>query len=301
MAKGSWLIVAALVSQLAQPTFRSRTNLVAMNVTVTDAQGQVVSGLKQEAFAVTEDETPQPIQQFVAESAPLSLVIAIDASQSMEGSRIAFARQAVLRFLERLGPDDELDVFGFNNRPFNVTKGNKDPQVIARALAGVRPSGGTALYQAVAAGIEALQRSKHRRRALVVISDGNDEPSVPYDDDRASLAREAMATGRVNRSEALVYAIGVDPPNRRSLRPLNIAALSRLTDPTGGATRRVVEDAGITEQAEQIGDELRHQYVVGFTPAHAGDGKFHRVLVTVAGCDGCRVRTRSGFIADTAK
>jgi Ca-activated chloride channel homolog len=273
--------------------------LVALNVTVTDGQGRVVRGLTQDAFSVMEEDVTRPIQQFAAGSVPLSLVIAIDASQSMAGPRIEFARQAVLRFLERLSPDDELDVFGFNDRPFNITRGNKDAQAITRALAGVRPKGGTAFYNAVAAGIEALQRAKHRRRALVIISDGNDEMSDRYDDGRASLAREAVAAGRINRSEAMVYAIGVDPPNRRALRPLNMGALTRLTDPTGGATRLVVADDGILTAAEQIGDELRHQYVIGFAPAHPGDAKFHRVQVTVAGCHGCVVHTRAGFIADT--
>ena len=292
------MTVALAAGQIGQPAFRSRTDLVALNVTVTDEQSQVVRGLTRDAFAVTEEDAPRPIEQFAAASVPLSLVVAIDASESMRGARLEFARQAVLRFLERLGPDDELDVFGFNDRPFNITKGSKDPQTIARALARVRPGGWTALYNAVAAGVEALQRAKHRRRALVVISDGNDEMADRYDDGRASPAREAVAAARVNHSEAMIFAIGVDPPDRFAARPLNIGALTRLTDPSGGATRVVVSADRVTYEAERIGDELREQYVIGFAPAHPGDGKFHRVQVTVSGCDKCRVRARSGYIAD---
>ena len=80
-----------------------------------------------------------------------------------------------------------------------------------------------------------------------------------------------------------------------------MAALDRLTAPTGGETRMVTTDAGIVTAAEQIGDELRQQYVIGFAPAHADDGTFHQVRVTVSGCEKCRVRARAGFIADEAK
>ena len=71
-----------------------------------------------------------------------------------------------------------------------------------------------------------------------------------------------------------------------------------LTDPSGGSTRIVETNAAIVAAAERIGDELRHQYVLGFTPAHPGDGKFHKVQVAVSGCPKCQVRTRAGYIAD---
>ena len=302
MAKGFLLIVVLTMSQIAQHAFRSGTELVALNVTVTGEEGNVVRGLTQAAFAVAEDGKPQPIAQFAAEGVPLSLVVAIDASESMRGRRIEFARQAVLRLLDRLDSDDEFYVFGFNDRVFNVTRGTKNRDEVARALANVHPHGGTALYDAVPAGVQVLERARHRRRALVVISDGNDDVPTPRQLDARSIrdAREAEAIANVRRTEALVYAIGVNPRNGGGLERLDIAALDRLTKPTGGDTLLVASDDAVTSAAERLGDELRLQYVLGFQPAHPGDGKFHRVQVTVIDCDKCRARTRAGFIADKA-
>jgi Ca-activated chloride channel family protein len=299
MTKGSWLIAAALAAgQISQPAFRTRADLVAMNVTVVDAQGGVVRGLTQDAFTISEDGQPRSIAQFTAESAPLSLVVAVDASSSMQGRRFAFARETVLKLLDRLGPDDELFVFGFNQRLFNIVRGTRDRDAIARALADVHPNGLTALYDAVSAGVQALRVATHRRQALIVISDGNDHMVDPYRDDRRPVAaREASAIEIARRSEAVIYAIGVNSGPGSSER-LDVAALGRLTMPTGGSATIVTSDDGVIGAAEQIGENLRHQYVIGFAPAHPGDGKFHRVQVTVSTCEKCRTRARSGFIAE---
>jgi Ca-activated chloride channel homolog len=298
MSKGFSLILALTVTHFAQPGFRSTTELVALNVTVTDERGNVVRGLTREAFSVSEDEKAQSIVQFAAESVPLSLVVALDASRSMGGHRIEFAREAVLRLLDRLSPDDELFVFGFNDRVFNITRGNKNRDEVARALATVHPNGGTALYDAVSAGVQVLHKARHDRRALVVISDGNDAiPTSRLADPRSIVdAREASAISTVSRSEALVYAIGIDSRNAGAVDRLNVAALDRLTKPTGGVTIVASSDDAVAGAAEQLGDELRLQYVLGFLPAHPGDGKLHHVRVSVAGCDKCHVRSRAVFI-----
>jgi Ca-activated chloride channel family protein len=297
MADGAWWMAVGLAAALAmQPAFHSRTDLVAMNVTVVDGRGNFVRGLTQDAFTVTEDLQLQPIAQFAAETVPLSLVIAVDASNSMAGARIRYAREAVLRFLDRIGADDEFYVFGFNYQVFNITRGTKDRDEVALAMAAVHPNGGTALYDAVPAGILALQHAKHRRRALVLITDGNDWVSMPKgaNEPAVTAGRESFAVDAVRRSEALVYAVGVDP--RHAGQRVNAAALERLAIPAGGTVRLAATDAGILTAAEQIGDELRLQYVIGFAPAHPGDGRFHRVQVSVPGCPACRVRTRAGYI-----
>jgi Ca-activated chloride channel family protein len=283
-------------SQAGPPAFRVRTDLVAMTVTVVDDQDNVVTGLGAASFAVAEDGRPQPIEQFAAESVPLSLVIAVDASASMAGARFDYARQAVMQFLDRIGPDDEFYVFGFNFHVFNIVRGTKDRDLVAQALTGVHPNGGTALYDAVPAGVRALQWARNQRRALVIISDGNDAVPNRRGEERATTSRESLAVDAVRHSDAVVYAIGVDPPGAE--QRLNAGALKRLTVPTGGATRLVATDASILTAADQISNELRHQYVIGFPPAHPGDGKFHRVQVSLSGCATCRVRTRAGYIAD---
>jgi Ca-activated chloride channel family protein len=309
-------MIAALIA-LQPPAFRSQTDLVALAVTVVGADGRPVQGLGKDAFSLTEDDRPQPIAQFAGDTVPLSLAIALDASTSMKGRRFEYARDAVWRLLDHLGPQDEVCVYGFNDRPFVIAPWTNDVHTIQRALLGVTPDGNTALYSTVSSALGALATSHHRRQAMVVISDGNDRAASdnpmyrgpastsPLDvapgPDALSPSRSRLIAllDHIRRSEALIYAIGIDVPNRYGHDPLDQSALRQLTDPTGGFTEVVHADADAVTVAERIAAELRHQYLLGFVPAHADDGRFHRVRVTAA-CP-CQVRSRAGFIADKRK
>lgn len=132
-----------------RPAFRARTDLVALNVTVTNEQGSAVRGLTQDVFTVMEDGKPQPIAQFATEAVPLSLLVALDASESMKGKRFGFAREAVLQLVDKLGPVDEIGVFGFNDVAFNIQTWTRSREEVAQALRPVKPYGYTALYGAV--------------------------------------------------------------------------------------------------------------------------------------------------------
>jgi Ca-activated chloride channel family protein len=309
-------LVAALVA-VQPPAFRTRTDLVALPLTVVDAEGRPVQGLGKDAFSLTEDDRPQPIVQFTGDPVPLSLAIALDASTSMKGRRFEYARDAVWRLLDHLAPEDEVCLYGFNDRPFVISPWTSDVHAVERSLVKVSPDGTTALYATVSSALGALATSHHRRQAMVVISDGNDRDSSdnPMYRGPASTSPLDVAPGpnplspstrrliplldRIRQSEALIYAIGIDVPNRYGNDPLDRAALRQLTDPTGGLTEIVHADADAVTVAERIAAELRHQYLLGFVPAHADDGRFHRVRVTVT-CP-CQVRARAGFIADKRK
>jgi Ca-activated chloride channel family protein len=309
-------LVAALIAA-QPPAFRTRTDLVALAVTVVDANQRPVLGLSKDAFSLTEDDRPQPIVQFTGDPVPLSLAIALDASTSMKGRRFEYARDAVWRLLDHLAPEDEVCVYGFNDRPFVIAPWTSDLHVVERSLLGVSPDGNTALYTTVSSALGALATSHHRRQAMVVISDGNDrDPSdnpmyrgpaltSPLDvapgPDPLSPSRRRLIPllDRIRHSEALIYAIGIDVPNRGN-DPLDHAALRQLTDLTGGFTEIVHADADAVTVAERIAAELRHQYLLGFVPAHSDDGQFHRVGVKVTGC-ACHVRARAGFVADRRK
>ena len=297
------LVVPALAQRA---TFRSQTALVALNVTVVDDKGLPIRGLSRDSFTVTEDDRPQPITQFANDDIPLSLVLALDASGSMKGRRFDYAVEAVMKFMDRLRPNDELTVLGFNDRPFNVTFGTTNRDRVREALGRVQPDGSTALYAAVNSAIDALRMSMHRKQALVVISDGNDyrpgdrsqnwRPFPP-----ASVQQRAIPTlERIKHSETLVYAIGVDASDVPLYDRLDATALRAMTDSSGGSTVIVRSNEAVTSAAELIGDELRQQYAIGFVPAHPADGKFHHVKITVKGC-ACHVRARRGFVADKPK
>ena len=285
-----------------ESVFRTRTDLVALNVTVLDDKGNLVGGLTGDAFTVTEDGQPKAIAHFTAERAPISLVLAVDASESMTGERFEVARQAVLRFFETQGPDDEITIIGFNDRVFSIAPWTRLLSTVEAALRQVRPIGSTSLYGAVIDAVDALRASNHRRQAVIVISDGNDfRPSDLGSKDPVPPAqRRLMLTlQRLESTEALVYAIGVDagPTAGTKDKTFDGAALRKLTDPTGGFTAMVHSLSGVPDAAERIAGELQRQYVIGFAPTHTADGRFHHLRVTTSACK-CRVRARAGFLAD---
>src|SRR5215510_1897977 len=144
------------------PAFRSQTDLVALAVTVVDADGRPVLGLGKDAFSLTEDDRPQPIAQFTGDPVPLSLAIALDASTSMKGRRFEYARDAVWRLLDHLAPEDEVCVYGFNDRPFVIAPWTSDVHTVERSLLGVSPDGNTALYAPVSSAFAAAKRSSIR-------------------------------------------------------------------------------------------------------------------------------------------
>jgi VWFA-related protein len=182
--------------------FRSAVELINVTATVTDANGRFVSGLRKEDFRVYEDEKPQTITHFDSERVPVSLGIVLDTSGSMDGVKMKAARSALNRFLyDLLGQDDEVFLYRFDSNPELIEGWTTDRRRISDALERLTPKGGTALYDAVAAAIPLAQAGRHRKKALVVISDGNDTSSHVD-----VLALKSM----IRNSEVLVYAIGID-------------------------------------------------------------------------------------------
>ena len=187
-----------------EQAFRFRTGVELINVTatVTDAGGRFVSGLQKEDFRVYQDDQLQPITHFNSERVPVSLGIILDTSGSMDGEKMAAARMALNRFLlELLGPEDEVFLFRFDARPELVHEWTTDRRRVSEALNRIKPRGGTAMYDAVAEAIPLAQAGKHRKKALVIISDGNDTSSQ-------TAIQELKA--QIRETEVLVYAIGID-------------------------------------------------------------------------------------------
>jgi len=183
-------------------SFRTSVELINVTATVTDAQGHFVPGLKAEDFQVYEDGKLQTISQFDSERVPVSLGIVLDTSGSMAGEKIAAAQTAVNRFLyDLLGEQDEVFLYRFDSRVSQVSGWTEDRRSVGRMLGSITPNGGTAMYDAVAATIPLAQKGTRRKKALLLISDGNDMNSRTGVDEVRQLIRE---------SEVLVYAIGID-------------------------------------------------------------------------------------------
>lgn len=274
----------------ARPHFRSAVSLTTVTATVTDEDGRLVPRLPQERFEVYEDGELQAITQFTNERVPVSVAILLDASDSMYGQRITDARQAVYRFVsDMLDPADEFAVMLFNHHHQLLSDWTDDRSRAFEVLHPVVPWGSSAMYDAVFAALP-LAATRHRPRAAVlVVSDGADTASdTPLRDLRRALLR----------TDAFVYAIGVDSPGRRAINaPVNPLALAEVTDLSGGRTHIVHDMTDLSLALERIADELNSQYLIGYTSPRRPDGRYHSLRVRIRGGE-YRVRARNGFVAE---
>lgn len=195
--------------------FRTGVELVNVNATVTDQSGRFVSGLTKDDFRVYDEELLQTVTHFNADRVPVSLGIVLDTSGSMDGDKMIAAKQALDRFLLQLvDPDDEAFLYRFDNAPELVEGWTRDKRRISESLNRIQPRGSTALYDAVVDAVRLAQQGHNRKKAVVIISDGNDTTSRTDVFAVKQLIRE---------TEVLVYAIGIDSaasvqyvPSRRS-------------------------------------------------------------------------------------
>jgi Ca-activated chloride channel homolog len=195
----------------AQARFKSGVELINVTATVSDLNGRFVPGLQQDDFLVYEDDRPMTVTQFSAERVPVSLGIALDTSGSMAGAKIQEAQSALDRLLnDLLDRQDEVFLYRFSNMPVLLQSWTKDRQQLSRALGHIEPNGGTAMYDTVAEAIPLTQKGQNRKKALLVISDGNDTAS-------ATTVRELKT--RIRETETLVYAIGIDGQGETPSRP----------------------------------------------------------------------------------
>ena len=297
---GATLVCALAVTVTAQEkpagqgfSFRSNTDLINVTVTITDDNGRFVPGLRREDFIVYEDGKPQEVQQFDADRVPVSLGIALDTSGSMAGVKMKSAEAALNRFLfDLLGKKDQVFLYRFDSRPELIQGWTLDRAAVSRALGKIEPRGGTALYDTIAEAIPLSQKGSERKKALVLISDGDDTTSHVALRDAEQLIRE---------SEVLVYAIAIDPsaistrsastpaPAPATSRPVpspfpgrkpattsppptrgaltssatsnsaGTMALRRLTDDSGGRTEVVQSHSDLESATAGIADELSKQ------------------------------------------
>jgi len=309
--------------------FKSSVELITVTATVTDQTGRFVPGLRKEDFVIYEDDQPVDVTHFSAERVPVSLGVVLDTSTSMEGDKIREALGALDRFAyDLLDQQDELFIYRFSNYPSLVQGWTTDRRQISRALGRITANGGTAMYDAVAEALPLAARGRYQKKALVVISDGNDTAS------RTDI-REVKQ--RIRESEVLVYAIGLDsqeterndraapprvpfpiplpfPPRRPGRFPLNaaspqfgtifsggddrvnVSALRDMTDDSGGRTEIVRNPQDLNPATANIADELSKQYYLGYPSTGKKDGRWHAIRVELKNRN-YRVRARRGYVA----
>jgi Ca-activated chloride channel family protein len=261
---------------------RVDVDAVQVTVTVTDDEGRFVSGLPVEAFHVSEDGVSQTVTAFSSEEIPLELVVALDVSQSMTPS-IPVLKTSSKAFLDALRPEDQVTLLAFNDNIFTLARRSTDAAARGKAVDRLAPWGGTALYDAVITAMNLLGRQPGRR-ALVVFSDG---------DDQSSVATLAQVHERLERSDAVVYTIGL---GRGSREQTFKQTLERLASASGGRAFMTERIERLERAFSQILDELGHQYLVAYSPTNTRrDGTWRKIAVTVDG--GHTVRARQGYRA----
>jgi Ca-activated chloride channel homolog len=266
--------------------------MVALNATVRNREGVLVSGLGKEDFQVYEDGAPQQIESFSHDDIPVTVGLVVDNSGSMRTKRREVIL-AALAFARSSNPEDQMFVVGFNENvhfglPDDTPFTDKAPQLQA-ALSKIAANGMTALYDAVAAALDHLKKGNRDKKVLMVISDGGDNAS------KHDLA-QILATAA--QSDAIIYTIGIfdeDDPDR------NPHALRQLSRATGGEAFLPGSTKDIYQICQHIAKDIRSQYSIGYLPTNRKQDGAFRAIQLNAGKQGGRerlvVRTRAGYYA----
>jgi Ca-activated chloride channel family protein len=303
VALTSLAFVYAATAQQASPTppedpdggaLKIKTDLVTLTLTVTDPFGRYVSGLSKGAFTIQDNNEEQEITFFSDADAPVSVGILFDVSGSMSGDKVRKARKALERFITTSHPSDEYFLIAFNNRAQLLMDRTRDSESLLRKLTLVNPKNNTALYDAVYLGIERVTRGTHQKRAMLIISDGQDNASRYNFGEVRRLMKE---------SDVVTYSVGImDRGDSSSANGMQGQAfLDELSAVSGGKAFYPQTDVEMDEIFERIALELRHQYSIGYTPKDfQPDGKWRKVKTKIKpprGLPRLTVRGREGYYA----
>jgi VWFA-related protein len=260
--------------------------------TVTDKKGRFVTDLGQNDFSIVENKKPQTIQQFTAESdLPLRLAVLVDTSNSIR-TEFRFEQEAAIRFMQSVmrPREDRMMLVSFDSAAELVTDLTGDLKKLEAGIKGMRPGGGTSLYDAVFfAAKEKLMMDQPRdkfRRAMIVISDGEDTASRYSRDQALEMAQKA---------DVVIYAISTNT-KRDALDGDNV--LRYMAEETGGQAFFPFKVEDLDQSFENIANELRHQYNIFYRPEPLkADGLYHPVVVKVKTRKDLVVRARKGYYA----
>lgn len=281
-------------------SIKASVDLVVLHVTVTDESGQFIGDLKKSDFRVSENKVEQSISVFTREDVPVTMGLVIDNSGSMREKREQ-VNQAAMTFVQTSNPQDEAFVVNFNDEFYLDTDGDftSDPKDLQNALSRIDTRGSTALYDAVIGSLDHLKKAHKDKRALLVITDGDDDAS------RKTLSDTMKAAAQSN---AAIYAIGVfsadDRHNDKKMVRRSTKELKDLAEVTGGMAYFPETLDDVKPVCEQVARDIRNQYTIGYYPTNATkDGTFRPVtvqLVSTGGHGKLSVRTRTGYYAQKA-
>lgn len=297
---GAVLALGQTQSQPPPLTFGSGIEIINLTVTVTDAQGRLIPGLDRDAFSVYEDGVKQDLALFNKDRLPLSVVLLMDASASMD-DKIVPAKAAAKRFVSTLVPEDRARVVAFNNRIDVLQDFTSDKNALNDGVDRITPAGATALHNAFYISIKDLQKEKQvgagaRRQAIILLSDGENTASIVTDEQVIDLARKA---------EISIYAIRLtsdfEGDKGRAAFSQATHLLSVLARETGGQAFFPAQIQELDSVYDRIAEEMRTQYSLGYVPTNLKkDGRYRRIVVRVPTRDNVVLRYKLGYVAPAA-
>jgi Ca-activated chloride channel family protein len=268
-----------------------------LTVTVTDKSGRYIQGLDKASFTVLDDKVPQEIIHLDNKETPISVGIILDASLSIAQTHKRDVIKAGLgRFVQLSNDSDEYFLLGFNERPQLLLDWTRDGKTVLDKINSLQFKGQTALYDACYLGIEKVMSGAHKKRVLLLISDGLDTSSRFYWKELQNFLK---------KSDVLIYAVGLFKRDdlHTTMSQEGLGILDGFTLTTGGNTFIPQSAKEANQVFELIAQELRLQYSVGFKAAtSAKENNWHRIKVTVTPPSSAprktlplKVRSREGY------
>jgi Ca-activated chloride channel family protein len=300
---GSALLASSVVvlagqaapTQEQQKLFRATVDIVSLNVTVVDPQNRYVTDLTESDFTVFEDGIKQELTYFNRTSLPIALSLLIDTSASME-NRLQFAQDAAIGFARKLRQQDLAQVVDFDSRVEVLQDFTNNVDDLERAIRSTSAGGSTSLHNALYISLKELAKIKPRssddvrRRAIVVLSDGEDTSSLVTYEEVLELAK---------RSETALYTIALqakDAPQTKGFREAEFI-LRQFAQETGGRAFFPSRAEDLKDVYGRIAEELASQYTLGYASKNTRrDGGWRRIVVQVARPQ-ATARTKRGYYA----
>lgn len=290
IAVAGLVCAAPLRSQQDDDVVRVNTDLVVLNITVTDKAGQYVPGLRLSDFKIFEDGkevSPQLVSSFSVHESPFASVVLLDTSGSME-SRLSLARSAAIRFLDKLREEDVAAVYKFDSKVEQVQEFSTGRDLAPMAY-GVRATGMTTLNDAIVDAAKALSGRPEKRKAIIVLSDGLDTYS------KASSGKAVESALDIGAS---IYAVDMSAAEGSVSRNQQSAAvLKSFAEKSGGRFVATPGGPALRDAFASIAEELGHQYTIAYRPLHlTRDGKWRKLDVKISRSD-LVARTRKAYRA----
>lgn len=294
MATGATLALPKAQSQ--PPVFGGGIEVINLNISVTDARNRYVTDLGEKDFAVFEDGVHQELSLFTHEDLPISLVLMMDTSASMD-EKLPQAQTAAIHFVRTLRPQDLAEVVQFNDRATVLQDFTSSTAALEAAIKKTRASGPTALHNALYIALKDLEKGKRsaglRRRAVVLLSDGEDTASLITDDQVLDLAR---------KTEISIYPVGIRSERIQDRDRLSYSQaehlLTALAQESGGQVFFPNSISELDSVYGRIAEELRTQYSLGYVSSNRRrDGKWRRIVVRIPVRNDLQIRHKLGYYA----